>query len=87
MRQIIEVSNEGLDALLGKRVLIMTAGYFYEGKLIGINETFVKISDAHIVYETGAFGDKTYKNKQKLHTDSWYIQFGLIESYGVSKDD
>jgi hypothetical protein len=87
MKQIIEVSNEGLESLLGKRVLIMTAGYFYEGKLVGVNDSFLKLSDASIVYETGEWSDKEYKDIQKLHTDEWYIQTGLIESYGVSKND
>ena len=85
MKKIIEVSDEGFDGLLGKRVLIMTAGYFYEGILEGVNKSFIKITDAHIVYETGKFSDLDYKDRQKLHQNDWYLQLGLIESYGLSK--
>lgn len=88
MKVLVESSEkEGLDSLMGKRILLMCAGYFYEGKLVGINDTCVKISDAHIVYETGSFSDSSYKDKQKLHADNWYVQTGLIESFGLSKDD
>ena len=87
MEAMIEVSNEGLESLMGKRVLLMSAGYFYEGKLVGVNDNFVKIEDPHIVYETGKWSDDSYGDRQKMHTNGWYVQTGLIESYGVSKDD
>ena len=85
MKKIIEDRGEGFESLLGKRVLIMTAGYFYEGKLVGVNDCCVKLSDAGIVYETGKFSDSGYKDIQKLHVDNWYVQMGLIESFGKSK--
>lgn len=84
--QVTEVSGEGLDALLGERVLLMCAGYFYEGKLIGVNRTFVKLEDAAIVYSTGAWSDRSYSDIQKLHQSEWYVQKGLIESFGKSKN-
>lgn len=87
MKTIVETTGEGLEGLLGKRVLLMCAGYFYEGKLLGVNDTCVKLSDPGIVYETGAFSDKEYKDIQKLHTDSWYVSTGLIESFGLSKHE
>ncbi len=83
--QVQEVSGEGLEAFLGDRILLMCAGYFYEGKLVGVNSTFVKLEDAAIVYGTGAWSDKAYADLQKLHTSEWYVQLGLIESYGKSK--
>lgn len=87
MKTIIkETEGEGLEALLGKRVLLMCAGYFYEGELIGVNETCVKLSDPGIVYETGKFSDSNYADRQKLHSDVWYVQIGLIESFGLSKN-
>lgn len=87
MKTIIkEVETEGLEALLGKRVLLMCAGYFYEGELVGVNSTCVKLSDPAIVYETGSFQDKEYEDIQKLHANTWYVQTGLIESFGLSKN-
>lgn len=87
MKHIVEISNEGLESLLGKRVLIMSAGYFYEGILVGVNEKCVKIEDAHIVYSTGAWSDKEYSDIQKMHQKIWYVNCGLIESFGLSKND
>lgn len=87
MRKLVEqVDGEGLEGLLGERVLLMCAGYFYEGKLIGVNDTFVKIEDAAIVYSTGTWSDKNYADIQKLHNSEWYVQRGLIESFGKSKN-
>lgn len=87
MKRIIEeTENQGLESLLGERVLLLCAGYFYEGKLTGVNEQCVELSDPSIVYETGAFTDKTYKDIQRLHTDTWFVSIPLIESFGRSKN-
>ena len=85
--QVTEVEGEGLMSLLGKRVLLMCAGYFYEGYLVGVNDTFVKIEDPHIVYSTGEWKDKKYSDSQALHAKNWYVQRGLIESFGESKNE
>lgn len=84
--QVEQVDGEGLEVFLGERVLLMCAGYFYEGKLIGVNDTFVKLDDAAIVYSTGAWSDKNYSDIQKFHTKEWYVQRGLIEAFGKSKN-
>jgi hypothetical protein len=85
MKAIVQIENEGFEALLGERVLLMCAGYFYEGKLIEVNDSFVKLSDSAIVYSTGPWSDKSYSDIQKLHQSEWYVQRGLIESFGKSK--
>lgn len=85
--QFQEVDGEGLESLLDSRVLLMRAGYFYEGKLIGVSDSFVKLDDASIVYSTGKWSDKNYEDIQKLHHKEWYVQRGLIESFGKSKND
>ena len=80
-----EEKSEGLESLLGERVLLICAGYFYEGILIGINDSCVKLDDAGVVYITGPWADKSYNDLQKLHSKEWYVQLGLIESFGKSK--
>lgn len=88
MKKVItEELGEGLEKLLGRRVLLLCAGYFYEGELIGVNEKCVLLKDAHIVYSTGAWSDDKYSDRQKLQSDEWYVMTGLIESFGLSKDD
>lgn len=86
MKRIIEeTENQGLESLLGERVLLMCTGYFYEGKLEGVSEQCVELSDPYIVYETGSFSDEAYKDSQKLHTEKWFVSIPLIESYGLGK--
>lgn len=84
LREVVEVSGEGLEGLLGKRVTLFCAAYIYTGELVGVNSTCVKLHDAAIVYETGAFHEKTWKDAQKLPFD-WYVQTMMIESFGVLK--
>jgi len=82
--KIDEVENEGLIAMLGKTVTFFCMNYIYAGKLIGVNKTCVKLENAHIVYETGAFTDKKFKDAQKLN-DVFYLQIDTIESFGELK--
>jgi hypothetical protein len=88
MKQLVkvqEIEGEGLDGLLGQDVLIFCVNYIYTGKLVGVNETFIKLEQPKIVYETGAFSSKTYGDAQALHVGEWYIQRSAIESFGVGK--
>lgn len=81
---VTEVSGEGLVGLLGERVTLFCLNYIYTGKLAGVNESCVLLEDAAIVYETGEFTDKAWKDAQKL-PGNWYVQIGAIESFGVLK--
>jgi hypothetical protein len=85
MKKIVtEVQGEGLVKLLGERVTLFCMNYIYTGKLVGVNDTCVLLEDAAIVYETGAFVDKQWKDAQKLPGE-WYVQMGTIESFGILK--
>jgi len=85
LQEVVEVSGEGLEMLIGKRVTFFCANYFYVGKLVGVNQFYVKLENAAIVYETGAFTDKNYKDEQSLNTKEFYIQTSAIESFGLLK--
>lgn len=78
--QVTEVDGEGLVALLGKRVLVFCMNYIYTGELEGVNQTCILLKDASIVYETGAFTSKTFRDAQKV--GNLYIQTNSIESFG-----
>jgi len=75
----------GLESLLGEEVLLICSAYFYTGKLTGVNDSFVQLDDPAIVYETGAWSNKSYADQQKLHTRRFFVQRQAIESFGVSK--
>ena len=77
---LVEIPNEGLIALLNEEVLIMCFNYFYAGKLIGVNDTYIKLQNCHVVYETGEWSAKNYRDAQKV-SDEHYIQLASIESY------
>ena len=81
--KVIEVEDEGMLNLLGKQVEIRCNVYIYTGVLIGVNTMCIKLQDAAIVYETGAFTDKKYKDAQRLQGEQ-YVSMGLIESFGES---
>ena len=86
MKIITETKEaEGLESLLGETVLIICACYFYTGNLVGVNSSYIKLEDASIVYETGPWGDKSYKDAQKLPTKHHYVAIGMIESFGAGK--
>lgn len=79
------VEGAGIESLMGERVLLMCANYFYTGKLVGVNETCVELEDPAIVYETGQWTAKTYADEQKLHAKTFYVSLAAIEAFGVSK--
>lgn len=82
---IESVEGEGLESLMGQVITIFCAVYIYTGKLVGVNTTCIKLEDTYIVYETGAFNDKKWKDAQKLPSKYHYVQTSLIESFGVVK--
>jgi hypothetical protein len=86
MKKIVEVTDaSGLEALLGENVLLLCSAYFYTGKLVVVNESFVQLENPSIVYETGEWKNKGFTDAQKLHADIWYVQRSAIESFGVAK--
>ena len=85
MKKIVEeVIDEGLDKFLGERITLFCMNYIYTGKLIGVNDTCVLLTDASIVYETGELIAKSWKDAQPLPHD-WYVMTSAIESFGVMK--
>ena len=84
MKTLCEVENEGLISLMGERVTLMCGCYFYTGKLVGVNDSCVKLEDAGIVYETGSFNATDWSDMQELPND-WYVQTASIESFGILK--
>jgi hypothetical protein len=83
---IKEIEGEGLSAFLGKSVTLFCGVYIYTGTLVGLNDTCAKLRAARIVYETGAFSDKAWKDAQELPTGEWYVMLQSIESFGTIRD-
>lgn len=84
MKKIVEVSDEGLEGLMGETVTLFCMNYFYTGNLVGVNDICVKLEDPSIVYDTGEWSNKDWADAQKL-PGSLYVQTHSIESFGVMK--
>jgi len=85
VKKIIEETNpEGLEKLLGERVTLFCLNYIYTGKLAGVNATCVLLTEPAIVYETGPYTDKGWKDAQPLPNDL-YVMTACIESFGLVK--
>ena len=86
MKVITEIEDgEGLESLLGEQIVILCACYIYSGKLVGVNQTCIKLEDAKMIYETGAWTDKNWKDAQPLGQKYFYVATGMIESFGAGK--
>jgi len=81
---VTEDANEGLMALMGKRATFFCMNYIYTGDLVGVNDTCIKLENPAIVYETGAFTTKDWKDAQAL-PNSIYLQTSAIEAFGEVK--
>ena len=79
-----EKEGEGLESFLGKAITLFCGVYIYTGKVVGVNDTCIKLSDAKIVYETGELTSKSWKDAQPLPHD-WYVTTQSIESFGEMK--
>ena len=84
MKKIVEVSDEGLEGLLGETVTLFCMNYFYTGKLVGVNATCVRLDEPKIVYDTGEWSSKDWADVQSL-PGALYVQCNSIESFGVMK--
>ena len=82
---VIEDSSEGLESLLGENVMLLCMNYIYAGVLSGVNETCVLLTDAKIIYETGPWSDKRWKDAQAVPCPKFYVQTSAIESFGLAK--
>ncbi len=78
-------ATEGLESLLGQNVTLFCMNYIYTGKLVGIDDVQVKLDDAKIVYETGAFTEKVWTDAQALPNKTWYVRLATVESFGILK--
>jgi hypothetical protein len=86
MKRLIEVAeDDGFSSLLGEKITLLCANYFYTGTLVGVNEHFIELEAPAIVYETGPWTDKAYKDVQSLGCSTLRVRTAAIEAYGKIK--
>ena len=86
MKKLVqEIENEGFEKLLGETVTLFCLNYFYNGKLVGVNETCILLQDPKLIYETGEWSSGSWKDVQSMGIEELYIQKQAIESFGKTK--
>lgn len=80
--QVSEIidSEGGPMTLLGKDVYVSCSSYAYAGKLTGVNDKYIELSDPHIVYETGPWNGKSWKDAQKLPCSKSIVFLAQVEN-------
>ncbi len=85
MKRIVEASElTGFEAMLGESIIILSGVYHYSGIVAGVNEDHLELSDPKLVYETGVWSDKNWKDAQPLPSP-WRVMLQSIESWGPGK--
>ena len=84
MKKIIECAVDDIESLLGEEVLLMCMNYFYAGRLVGVSAKLVKLDGCRLVYETGEWSAKAWKDAQ-LIGDAHYVTRASIESFRKGK--
>ena len=60
---------EDMEDLVGQTLTFWCARYIYHGKVKSVNDTFITLTDAGIVYETGDLDSKSPSDLQELPND------------------
>jgi hypothetical protein len=77
---IVDDNDAGYIEYLGKICYIQCSSYSYTGEVTGVNSTFIQVSNPSIVYETGPWNNKDWKDCQKLPTDKVTLNIAHIEA-------
>jgi hypothetical protein len=85
MKTLVDNPEEGLLSLMGETITVLCCRYIYTGKLIGVNDTCIKLEDPKIVFNTGSLSDKEWKEAEALPHKHFYVGTESIESFGIMK--
>lgn len=87
MKRIVDVTkNEaGFESMLGEKIFLYCARYFYAGTLTGVNSDHIELSNAQIVFNAGEMTEKTYRVSERLPGDKWRVMIAAVESWGTAK--
>jgi hypothetical protein len=58
--------------------------YIYTGKLVSVNDTYVELESPAIVYETGSFTEKNWRDAQSL-PNNIFLMLSSVEAFGLVK--
>ena len=84
VKRIVDVTDVGFDEMLGESICVYCSVYIYAGKLVGVNDKYIELDNAKIVYDTGGLCEGDWSTAEKLPS-LWRVMFNAIESWGKSK--
>ena len=84
LRMVETEEGSGFEKLLGKPIIILSGVYHYAGTLVGINQDHLELEDPKLVYETGDWSARTWKDAQSLPSP-WRVMLQGIEAWGPGK--
>jgi len=71
---------DSLSDFVGKKMAFQCARYIYFGKIEKVNDTFIELSEAQTIFETGEFSAKTAQDAQDMPKSKMYLMRQSIES-------
>ena len=74
----IEVN--GMEDLVGKKWAFQCARYIYFGKVEKVNSTFIELSEAETVFDTGEYSAKEADDSQEMPKKKVLVMRQSIES-------
>jgi hypothetical protein len=60
---------QDLEDMIGQTLTFWCSRYIYHGEVKAVNDTFITLTDAGIVYETGELDESKAKDLQELPND------------------
>jgi hypothetical protein len=78
------MKSQGIKSLVGKKVVVYACRYIYTGVVAYADDQHVRLTDAHIVYDTGDHspGKKSWSMVEPAWCSDWSICISAIESFG-----
>lgn len=81
LESVVVEESRGLLEERGKVVLVHCINYIYSGMLTNVSDTEVELTKAQVVFETGGYSDKKFKNAQSVQNTPVHLSRGAIESW------
>jgi adenylosuccinate synthase len=73
-------SINSLDKLIGQTLMFKCVNYFYYGTVKEVNNQFITLENASVVFETGGYEKKEAEDFQKLPHNA-YVMIDSIEAF------
>ena len=83
-KTVVRKKQDEWTGLMGKKITLFCMNYVYTGTLDSRSVDTVKLTDASVVFETGAFSEKGWKDFENL-PNPVYVQIRNVEAFMILK--